>query len=103
MVSGRIDWSKRTDYIRERHQVEPSWATEAVNDPDHLWRQPDPASTSGHSIRVIGYSHSAEAIMTVILVDPAADPTNRPDGDWWGANAWRSNKTDQRDYLEALS
>lgn len=41
--------------------------------------------------------------MTVILVDPAADPTNRPDGDWWGANAWRSNKTDQRDYLEALS
>lgn len=102
-MAGRIDWSMRADYIRERHHVDPSWADEAINDPDRRWHNPDPSGVSKYGVRVIGYSHSAEAILTVILVDPAIDPDDRPRGDWWGSNAWRANKKDQRDYLEELS
>lgn len=32
-MAERIDRSQRADYIRVRHHVEPSWTTEAVNDP----------------------------------------------------------------------
>lgn len=95
-----IDWSHRADYIRTRHHVEPSWATEAVNDPASYWRDPDPASTSGLSIRVIGYSGTAELILTVILVQPTADPDEPPEGHWWGANAWPANTGDTRIYQE---
>lgn len=55
-VTSRIDWSKRADYIRDRHFVEPAWADEAVTDPEACWLAPDPASASGLSVRVIGYS-----------------------------------------------
>jgi hypothetical protein len=55
-VMSRIDWSKRADYVRERHHVETTWADEAVADPEACWLVPDPASTSGMSVRVIGYS-----------------------------------------------
>jgi len=49
-----------------------------------VWFDPDPNSKSGRSVRVIGYSHSREAILTVILV-------RRDDGDgYWGANGWES-------------
>lgn len=52
----------------------------------------DPASRSGRSVRVIGYSETAGAILTVILV-----PREGPH-DWWGANAWRSSDRDIRIY-----
>jgi hypothetical protein len=55
----RVDWSKRAGYIRGRHQVEPAWADQAVTDPEACWIDPDPASASGLSVRVIGYSGSA--------------------------------------------
>lgn len=96
----RIDWSQRADYIRARHHVEPSWATEAVNDPAAYWRDPDPASTSGASVRLIGYSGTADAVLAVILVRADTDPQDRPDGDWWGANAWVANARDIRIYQE---
>ena len=99
-VLERVDWSQRGDYIRSRHQVEPFWATEAVHDPAAYWRDPDPASTSGASVRVIGYSGTADAVLAVILVHADADPHDRPDGDWWGANAWPANIRDIRIYQE---
>jgi len=40
-VMGRIDWSKRVGYIRDRHEVEAAWADEAVVDPDACWIDPD--------------------------------------------------------------
>jgi hypothetical protein len=43
------------------------------------------------SVRVVGYSHSRQAILTVILV-------RRDDGGFWGANGWESNSSDRRRY-----
>lgn len=69
-----------------------------IADEHAVWFVPDPASRSGHAVRVIGYSPAAAAVVTVILVDAAADPQERPDGDWWGSNAWRANRRDQHIY-----
>ena len=99
-VAHQVDWSKRADYIRIRHRVEPGWASEAVNDPDALWLNPDPASKSGLSVRVVGYSGSADAVLTVILLPGNADPAEQADGDWWGVNAWHANDHDRRRYVE---
>jgi hypothetical protein len=100
-VSQRVDWSRRADYIRLNHAVQPEWANEAVSDEHALWLVPDAASQSGRSVRVVGYSPAAGAILTVILVDSDADPTERPDGKWWGTNAWVANRRDKRLYGEA--
>ncbi len=99
-VVQRVDWSKRADYIRARHQIQPAWAVEAVNDPTAFWLDPDPGSTSGVSVRVIGYSPAADAVLTVILLPAGTDQDEVPVGDWWGANAWRSNNQGQRIYRE---
>lgn len=96
----RVDWSKRADYIGERHGVFVAWADEAVNDRHAVWQVPDPASRSGLSIRVIGYSPAARAVLTVILLSADADTDERPDGDWWGSNAWVSNQQDHGLYSE---
>jgi len=99
-VTSWIDWSKRAGYIRERHQVESAWADEAVTDPEARWLVPDPASASGVSIRVIGYSGSADAVLTVILLPGDVDPAEPANGDWWGVNAWPASERDQRLYVE---
>ena len=90
----RIDWSKRADYMRERHGVEPNWADEAVNDELAVWLDPDPKSHSGRSVRVIGYSVTRQRILVVILV---RDP-QLLDADFWGANGWHADGADRRMY-----
>lgn len=95
-----MDWSRRADYIAARHGIAVLWADEAVNDAHAVWQVPDPASRSGLSVRVIGYSASAGAVLTVIVVSADADPDKRPDGDWWGSNAWVSNRQDRGLYGE---
>lgn len=97
-MGASVDWSKRADYIRARHAIEPNWADEAVGDSRAVWLIPDPSSRSGHAVRVLGYSVGARAIVTVILVDPAAAPDERPNGEWWGANAWFASPRDRRLY-----
>ncbi|HEX5348915.1 MAG TPA: hypothetical protein VFW64_17685 [Pseudonocardiaceae bacterium] len=97
----RVDWSRRADYILARHAVDPSWANEAVRDEHAVWLVPDPASRSGYAVRVIGYAATPDAVLTVILVDAEADLTDRPDGDWWGSNAWMANRWDRHLYGEA--
>ena len=99
-VTGRVDWRKRAGYVRDRHQVEPAWADEAVADPEACWLDPDPASISGLSVRVIGYSGGADAVLTVILLPGDGDPEEPADGDWWGVNAWPANERDERLYRE---
>jgi hypothetical protein len=99
-VQIRVDWAKRADYIRTRHGVEPEWADEAVSDEHAVWIRPDPASRSGAAVRMIGYSPSAATVLTVILVDPAADPTEPPNGNWWGSNAWPADGRERRWYGE---
>jgi hypothetical protein len=93
-----VDWSKRAEYVRLRHGVEPTWADEAVDDAHAVWLVPDPASRSGHAARVIGYSSSAREVLTVILVDAEVDGEERPDGEWWGSNAWVASPRDRRLY-----
>lgn len=96
-----IDWRWRGDYIRLRHRIRPAWADEAaLSDPFALWINPDPASASGRSIRVIGYSESADSVLVVILLPADAGISDRPDGTWWGVNAWLANDRDQRIYRE---
>lgn len=98
-----VDWSHRGAYIATRSSrqsgefdVLPVWADEAVNDPDSVWFDPDPASKSGSSIRVIGYSAGAGCILVVILV-----PKDQPMfGDYWGVNAWAANSSHKSKYRE---
>lgn len=97
----RVDWTKRASYIQQRHGIQATWADEAADDDHAVWLTPDPASRSGHAVRVIGYSPRAAAVLTVILLAASADPDELPDGDWWGSNAWRANERDQRIYGEA--
>ena len=81
----RVDWSKRSEYVCSRHAVEQAWADEAVQDEHAVWLRPDPASLSGRSVRVIGYSSSAQQLLTVVLVDAEADPSEKPDATGGGA------------------
>ena len=96
----RVDWSKRADYVRSRHAIDTRWADEAVEDDHALWLTPDPASRSGRSVRVIGWSTGAGHVLVVILLAPDVDPRERPIGDWWGANAWIANRGDRELYGE---
>lgn len=90
-VQDELDWRHRGDYIA-KHDMTPQWADEAFTDPNRLVLDPDPASESGRTIRVIGWSVTLEALVTVIALPN--------DGVIWGVNAWRSNSTDQRRYRE---
>jgi hypothetical protein len=65
--------------------------TRRVSDIDAVWFDPDPTSKSGRSVRVIGYSRSRRAVLTVILV-------HRDEGGYWGANGWESSLADRRRY-----
>lgn len=85
------DWLHRGEYLR-KHGVTPQMANEARNDPNRLLIAPDPASISGETIRVIGWSDGLPGLVTVIgLPEP---------GHLWGVNAWPSNSTDRRRYRE---
>jgi len=75
-----------------KHGLTSDIADEAWLDPNRLTIDPDPASMSGRTIRVIGWSPTSAKLVTVIVL---------PDGDTiWGVNAWPSNSTDRRRYLQ---
>ena len=83
------DWSHRGDYIA-KHGVTPAEAEEAIADPDRVVLNPDPASKSGRGVRLIGYSITAQAMLTVIVFDD--------EGVTIGVNAWKANQKDQQRY-----
>jgi len=87
-----VDWSYSEAHVRERHGVEIAWITEALNDPEALLLNPDPASRSGRSVRTIGYSITARCLLTVITVEE--------DGMTYGVNGWKSSNIDVRRYRE---
>ena len=91
VVGEGIDWRHRGDYIA-KHGLTPDVAEEAFADPNRLVIDPDPASVSGRSVRIIGWSVSIRALVTVIVLPEEATV--------WGVNAWLSNSTDQRRYRE---
>lgn len=77
-----IDWSKRGDYIWQRHGIRPAWADEAVHDGGAVRLRPDPASLSGDTVRLIGYSVVAQAILTVILLPGDKDQQELAASEW---------------------
>ena len=86
-----IDWRYRGSYIA-KHGLTPDVADEAFADPNRLVIDPDPASVSGRTMRIIGWSSSIRVLVTVIVL--------HDEGIVWGVNAWPSNSTDQRRYRE---
>lgn len=72
-------------------------ADEAVNDPDAVWYDPDPASNSGLGVRVVGYSHTYGAVLVVLLL--RADQDEVSEFGWIGLNAWRANDSYRNRYL----
>ncbi len=75
-----------------RHGVTEMQANEALADPNALVFDPDYASASGRSVRTIGWSASADTVLTVI--------TLTADGTTYGVNGWPSNDIDTRHYRE---
>jgi hypothetical protein len=90
-----VDWRHGAEHMWLQHEVSAEQADEALEDVDSIVAFPDPKSRSGRSARVIGYSPSAGALLTVILVRRADES-----GLWWGATGWRSNGADRRIYWE---
>jgi hypothetical protein len=90
-----IDWEHRAEHIRTRSarssgdtDIEPSWATEAALDPHAIV-----AVASDGSIRIVGWSKTAERMIKVWLV---AKDLER--GMWWGASACLANRSDRNKY-----
>lgn len=69
--------------------IEPAATLEAWSDADRIVHDPDPKSEWGY-LRVIGYSPTAEAVLTVII-----RPSDRS-----GVTAWRTRGADLRAYLD---
>jgi len=88
---------KQADYIRQRDQrypnaqnIEPEWTLEAAKDSRRVVRDPDPKGRDRNTMRVIGYSHSAGCVLTVICTR----------AEHAGVTAWRTSGADLRAYLE---
>jgi hypothetical protein len=91
-VFADVDWSHRARYIEEKHNVTAMEANEALADPMRLVLDPDPKGRSGDSARIFGWSQTYGAVLTVIVV--------RHDGREYGANAWRTDGRELREYRE---
>jgi hypothetical protein len=96
--SERLDWQHRGEYIRTRSRrrlgdtdIEPAWADEAFADDLAVVYSPDPASKSGLSDRLVGYSLSAHMVIVVIYLRDGLI----------GLNAWKANATQARRYWES--
>lgn len=66
-------------------------ANSATADPEALTLDPDPASASGRSVRIIGMANTGRLVTVIVLYD---------DGTCYGVNGWPANKIDQRRYSE---
>lgn len=89
-VFERVDWSKRGEYMQRRHGITTEVANDALGDANLVLIDPDYNSTSGESVRIIGYSAIADDIITVIVLEH--------DGIEYGVNGWSANMKDRRIY-----
>lgn len=90
-----LDWRYREEYVRSRSSrragdtdLLPAWLNEAFADEDALIESPDPASKSGKTNRLVGYSKSARMVLVVIYL---------PD-EMIGINGWKANRTQAKRY-----
>jgi hypothetical protein len=89
---GNVDWSDRGAYMQARHGISPAVADDALADPNRVVIDPDYATVTGRSVRVIGYSMLAGAVVTVIVLSHEAVT--------YGVNGWLANDKDRRIYRE---
>jgi hypothetical protein len=103
MVFESVDWSEIGDHDPARRSIRkgstekdiaPEWATEACQDPRRFVRSA--GSKTGMTVRVTGWSPSANCLVTVIVA-PKDSP---PGGDWWGATAWETKAVEAKTYRE---
>jgi hypothetical protein len=89
-VFERVDWSQRGAYMKRKHGITAEVADDALGDANRVVIDPDYNSTSGETIRIIGYSLLANDIITVIVVEH--------EGTEYGVNGWSANAKDRRIY-----
>lgn len=89
-VFERVDWSQRGAYMNRNHGITPAIADEALEDPNRVVIDPDYNSDSGKSVRIIGFSVTADDVITVIVLEN--------DGTEYGVNGWAANQKDRRLY-----
>lgn len=89
-VFERVDWTHGAAHMQANHGITATVADEALGDPDRVVIDPDYNSRSGQSVRIIGFSTTADELITVIVVVD--------DGVEYGANGWASNTKDRRIY-----
>lgn len=95
----RIEWDDAAAaHIRSRSacypgdiDIDPDWTAEAVNDPQRLVDEPDPKSSHLNSVRTIGYSPTAQIVITVVALRDAG-------GIQHGATAWKTRGAALRQY-----
>jgi len=85
-VFQNVDWSEREEHMLERHGVTPEQAEEALADDTRIVFEPDYASQSGQSVRVIGFAPSIGAVTVIVVLDDV--------GKEWGGSAWKANQRD---------
>jgi hypothetical protein len=54
-VFEHVDWSKRGEYMQRLHGITQEVADDALGDANRVVIDPDCNSTSGRSVRIIGY------------------------------------------------
>ena len=86
-----VDWSERDAHMYDRHGITTGQAEEALADPERVVIEPEYASRSGQSVRIIGYAPSLGTILTVIVV------VDR--GHEYGASGWPANDKDRSIYF----
>lgn len=74
----------------ERHGITTGEAEEALTDPERVVLEPDYASRSGRSVRIIGWCTSRSQCLTIIAICDA--------GAEYGASGWLSNEKDRLIY-----
>jgi uncharacterized DUF497 family protein len=90
-VYEKVDWSHRCEHVEEKG-LTTEQANEALDDPERVVIDPDPRSRSGESIRIIGYSYTAQEVLAVVVVNH--------DGELYGGTAWKANEQELRLYRE---
>lgn len=91
-VCERVDWTHGAAHMQANHGITPEVANEALGDPVRVVIDPDYNSRSGQSVRIIGFSATADEVITVIVVVDG--------GVEYGANGWAPNAKDRRMYNE---
>jgi hypothetical protein len=103
MVFGEIDWNevgyhdpgRRAERKGGAEQnVYTEWATEACQDPRRWVRSS--GSRSGLTVKVTGWSPSANFLVTVVLAPKEHPPKER----WWAATAWKAKSSEVTEYQE---